>query len=80
MGEACEWCGPLEKMVVVEYMPQSLRESHRAARNSGSYPCNGAVRVAVKRECAERLVEYDSDWSTITNLNPADYVDDDDDA
>ena len=76
MGEACEWCGPLSKMVVVEYMPESLRGSHTAANNSGSYSHNGAVRVAVERECAERLVEADGEWACITQLNPADYVED----
>lgn len=80
MGEACEWCGPLSQMVVVEYMPESLRESHAAARNSGVYPHNGAVRVAVERECAERLMESegDSGWAEITRLNPADYIKEED--
>ena len=47
--------------VVVEHMPAAWRESHRAARNWGQYPANGAVRVLMTREDAEELVEADSD-------------------
>lgn len=35
--------------VLVERMPDHLRDSHRAARNWGSYPHNGAERVIVER-------------------------------
>jgi hypothetical protein len=75
-GEACEWTGPLADMVVVEYMPESLRDSHRAARNSGSWPHNGSSRVAVERSCADLLlgVEGEAEWSRVTDLDPADYV------
>lgn len=45
-----EWRVHLQQehpLVVVEYMPMSLRAAHEAARNSGVYPHNGAHRVAV---------------------------------
>lgn len=51
--------------VIVEYMPVSLRASHIAARNSGVYPYNGAERIRVTQECANRIIEADSDWSSI---------------
>lgn len=75
-GQACEWTGPREEMVVVEYMPECLRESHRAARNSGVYPHNGAVRVACCRQCAEELLALDGEdeWSEIVQRSPAQYA------
>lgn len=46
--------------VLVERMPEHLRESHRAARNWGQYPHNGAERVLVHRDCApDESDEYD---------------------
>ena len=75
MGEACEWTGPISDMVVVEYMPECVRASHIAARNSGAWPHNGSVRVAVERECAARVVESDDPWAhVVSRANPADYV------
>ena len=53
LGEACAWEGPIEETVIVEWMPEHLRASHIAARNMGSYPANGAIRIRVHRECAE---------------------------
>ena len=47
--------------VVVEHMPESWRESHRAARNWGQYPSNGAVRVVMAREDADELIGRDID-------------------
>lgn len=35
--------------VVVEIMPEYLRESHEAARNRGRYPHNGSERAIVDR-------------------------------
>lgn len=35
---------------LIEYMPEHLRASHVAARNSGTYPHNGAQRVYVEGE------------------------------
>ena len=75
-GERCCWTGPLSEMVVVEYMPECLRESHRAAGNSGCYPRNGSRRVAVERSCADLLMQYEGEeeWSSITNADPAEYA------
>ena len=88
LGECCEWTGSLEDMVVVEYMPEYLRASHRAAGNTGSYPHNGSMRVAVETSCAQRLfdcycdddeddchcVDDAAQWSEITGLAPGDYA------
>ena len=51
----CEWSGPAAETVLVEYMPEHLRDSHTAAGNVGTYPHNGSIRVRVERSCAERL-------------------------
>jgi hypothetical protein len=48
-------------LVTVETMPDHLRESHRAARNWGRYPANGAERTQVTREEAEEIVTDDAD-------------------
>lgn len=68
-GERCAWTGPLSDLVIVEYMPESLRASHLAAGNSGRYPRNGAERVAAERSCAALLIESDPDWASI--IRPA---------
>lgn len=59
---ACPWYGPARDTVVVEWMPEWLRESHRAAGNSGVYPHNGAIRVRVSRQCAADLA---GEWCEI---------------
>lgn len=51
--------------VLVEWMPEYLRASHEAARNSGVWPHNGAKRCIMARESAEALVESDPDWTEI---------------
>lgn len=56
-GTRCEWTGPKADTVVVEWMPEYLRASHAAARNSGVYPHNGSVRLRVAPACAEMLDE-----------------------
>ncbi len=48
-------------MVTVETMPEHLRESHRAARNWGVYPHNGAERLTMTRDEADELVNDDTD-------------------
>lgn len=37
----------MKKRVLVEIMPEHLVESHKAARNFGTYPRNGAERIIV---------------------------------
>jgi len=49
--------------VVVEWMPEWLRDSHAAAGNSGSYPANGAERLRCAPACAEALLESEGDWA-----------------
>lgn len=62
-GVPCGWTGPLGRMALVEWMPLDLRDSHTAADNSGTYPANGADRVAVCADCADMLDECeDVDW------------------
>ena len=63
-GVSCEWSGPRDETVLVEWMPEQHRESHRAARNSGTYPANGAVRLRVSEGCADLLLETDGEWTT----------------
>ena len=63
MGEQCEWSGPVAEMVMVEWMPYQHRDSHVAARNRGTYPLNGAIRIAVERSCADRIeAEEGAEW------------------
>jgi len=56
-GERCAWSGPITETVVVEWMPEYLRESHRAAGNSGTHPANGSLQLRVERSCADRLAQ-----------------------
>lgn len=66
-GEPCQWTGPRSDTVLVEYMPEHLRASHKAARNRGTYPANGAIRVRCERSCAERIVADDGEWAEIVD-------------
>lgn len=54
-GEPCCWDGEPDELVTVEWMPEYLRESHRAAGGWGSYPHNGAQRLRCCPACAEML-------------------------
>lgn len=47
--------------VVLETMPDWLRQSHRDADNWGNYPHNGAVRVIRERSEAHDEVQGDPD-------------------
>lgn len=74
-GERCCWTGSVSEMVVVEYMPESLRSSHIAAHNRGVWPHNGSIRVAVERGCAEMAVESGDGWAEIVEgANPLEYA------
>ena len=68
--ESCEWWGPANDTVVVEYMPEHLRASHRTAGNSGSYPHNGAVRIRCEQSCADRLAHVWEDGEQTDELDP----------
>ena len=59
---ACPWYGPAHDTVVVEYVPEWLRESHSTAGNRGTYPANGAIRARVSRACAAELA---GEWCEI---------------
>ena len=69
-GERCEWSGPKRQTVIVEYMPEQHRESHRAAGNMGSYPHNGAIRIRCERSCADRLAHVWVDGRRTASLDP----------
>jgi len=60
-GVACEFDGPADELVTVEFMPPYLRASHRAAGDWGSYPANGAWRLRVTPECADMLDDDDDE-------------------
>lgn len=66
-GEQCEWTGPVSETVVVEWMPEEYRESHRKAGNRGVYPANGALRLRVERSCAERIIEDAPEWAEVVS-------------
>jgi len=65
IGEQCEWIGPVEETVVVEFMPECFRASHQAAGNSGRWPVNGSIRFRAERSCAEMLAEDHGEWVEI---------------
>lgn len=48
-------------LVVLETMPEHLRDTHRTARSWGRYPSNGAVREVCGRGVAEEVVAEDAD-------------------
>ena len=61
-GVACAWHGLMVQTVVIEWMPEDLRDTHVAANNHGRYPYNGAVRLRVAQSCAILLFEADGEW------------------
>jgi hypothetical protein len=63
-----------EDLVVLESMPEQHRASHRAARNFGVYPANGAERYVMPRVEAEEVVESDEDGydRVVRDATPAD--------
>jgi hypothetical protein len=71
---ACEWQGEISEMVVIEWMPKSIRSSHEAAGNSGRYPRNGSIRLAVHQDCAASIVDDDPDWSHIAQAPAEQYA------
>jgi hypothetical protein len=55
-GVRCDWYGPASGMVVVDYMPEYLRSTHESGGNSGVWPLNGALRLALSHGCAESVL------------------------
>lgn len=51
--------------VLIEIVPEYLRNQHAEARNSGTYPLNGAIVRAVNRACAESLVRDNEGWAEV---------------
>ena len=64
-GERCAWVGDPIETVMVEWMPESLRESHVAAGNRGTYPHNGSLHLRMEASCAATIVEWDPEWTAI---------------
>jgi len=63
-GEKCE--GEIEGApMTVEVMPEYLRESHRAAGNSGEWPHNGSIHIRCCSDCAQRLLGTEEGWAEI---------------
>jgi hypothetical protein len=62
-SERCEWTGETVDTVLVEWMPVHLRARHVEALNHGAYPHNGAERLRLSPDCADRLIEADGDWA-----------------
>ncbi len=60
-------------MLVVEVMPEWLKASHKAARNWGVYPHNGAQRYQCDEMTAEYLTEDDEYNHIVENANPEHY-------
>ena len=67
LGERCEWTGDPRETVIVEWMPEYLRASHRAAGHAGRWPANGAIHLRCEQSCAELLTadEDDAPWARI---------------
>lgn len=65
MNEACNWSGPKEKTVIIEWMPDQYRASHEAAGNHGWYPHNGSAHLRVYNGCANHLLAHDSEWTKL---------------
>jgi hypothetical protein len=61
-------------LVILETRPDWCRDSHRAARNWGVYPHNGATRSLVTRDQAEMYVAEDPDGYAriVRDATPAD--------
>ena len=55
-------CSASPASALVEYMPEDLRSSHEAARNHGTYPHNGAIRMMVSRACRDEMLIWDRHW------------------
>ena len=52
--------------VVVEYLPEAWKATHRAARNFGTYPYNGAKRVLMtEADGIERVTEDPDGYARI---------------
>lgn len=69
----CAWHGPIEDTTIVDWMPSWLRASHDAAGHSGLWPQNGAVRLRVQMDCAQRLLDSEEEarWCVVRDRDDA---------
>lgn len=58
-------------LVIVEHMPAHLRAGHEAAGTCGTWPHNGARRLAVHRDCAALLAD---EWTETVAGDVLEYV------
>jgi hypothetical protein len=85
IGIRCWGSCQASDMVVVEFMPRHLRASHKTAGNSGQWPHNGSVRLAISRNCYDAIMapgddeeDDDSEWiSIVDEADPYEYADED---
>ena len=61
----CEWAGPLNETVLVEWVPERLREAHLAPGNAGLSPYAGAQRRRCRRYCADKVRIESDGWARI---------------
>jgi len=75
-AESAGWIDAPDDLVIVEVMPDHLRDSHREAGNWGDYPYNGAEREMMPREEAEELVDEDEDGynEIVRDADPLDWL------
>lgn len=64
-GEYCDWHGPEEDCVTIEWMPPCFRASHEAAGNSGVWPHNGSEQLLVAPTCADMIMESEDGWVSL---------------
>jgi hypothetical protein len=55
----------MSNMVIIEIMPDDIRSSHRAARNFGVFPLNGAQRYIVDRTVADEYLDDEDGYNHI---------------
>jgi hypothetical protein len=59
-GQPCGWRGEIDETTILEFMPECWRDSHRSARNHGTWPDNGALRLRISKKCVAALA---SEWT-----------------
>lgn len=52
--------------IIIEIMPAYLRETHRAAGNSGSYPHNGSARYIIPADLSGYVEE--DEWTRVVRV------------
>jgi hypothetical protein len=67
-----------DKIVVIEWMPAHLIESHRAAGGFGEYPHNGSQRSLMRQyDAMDAVVADENEYARIVGDAPCDHSADD---